>query len=144
MKSALLTFSFPSNCSWQMEINDQIPLEKTPGNSSISTSWAAQGVTLDRVQTRECLMNSRSSPASKPFPRGHPWAAQTLLQPPPVCHIPHSSSWNPKMDSRGRASRNLLCRGLSLAQSLEAADLTWHQFSNRIQYQICHKKAAAA
>lgn len=32
----LLTFSLPSNCSWQMETNDQIPFEKSPGNSSIN------------------------------------------------------------------------------------------------------------
>lgn len=33
---ALLTFSSPANCSWQMETNDQIPFEKSPGNSSMS------------------------------------------------------------------------------------------------------------
>lgn len=33
--TVLLTFSLPPNCSWQMEPNDQILLEKAPRNSSI-------------------------------------------------------------------------------------------------------------
>lgn len=43
MKSLLLTFSL-SHCSWQMGINDQIPLEKSPGKSSINEPPNEQGI----------------------------------------------------------------------------------------------------